>query len=146
MKVVVDASVALKWFIGADDDEPHAERAMQVLRGIDGDHLQLIQPPHFFAEVAAVLARVAPSCVRENLRDLWRIKWQVEDSPSVYVLGAELSIELQHHLFDTLYHAIAIHTEASTLITAHDRYFSKAQGLGRIQRLAGFFDVVRQVR
>ena len=138
MRVVVDASVALKWFIGADDDEPHAERAMQVLRGIDGDHLQLIQPPHFFAEVAAILARVAPSCVRENLRDLWRIKWQVQDSPSVYALGAELSIELQHHLFDTLYHAIAIHTEASTLITAHDRYYSKAQGLGRIQRLADF--------
>ena len=138
MRVVVDASVALKWFIGADDDEPHAERAMQVLRGIDGDHLQLIQPPHFFAEVAAVLARVAPSRVRENLRDLWRIKWQVEDSPSIYLLGAELSIELQHHLFDTLYHAIAIHTEASTLITADDRYYSKAQGLGRIQRLADF--------
>ena len=138
MRVVVGASVALKWFIGADDDKPHAERAMQVLRGIDGDHLQLIQPPHFFAEVAAVLARFAPSCVRESLRDLWRIKWQVEDSPSVYALGAELSIELQHHLFDTLYHAIAIHTEASTLITADDRYYSKAQGLGRIQRLADF--------
>ena len=138
MRVVVDASVALKWFIGADDDEPHAERAMQVLRGIDGDHLQLIQPPHFFAEVAAILARVAPSRVRENLRDLWRIKWQVEDSPSIYLLGAELSIELQHQLFDTLYHAIAIHTEASTLITADDRYYSKAQGLGRIQRLADF--------
>ena len=138
MRVVVDASVALKWFIGADEDEPHSERAMQVLRGIDGDRLQLIQPPHFFAEVAAVLARVAPSCVRENLQDLWRIKWQVQDSPSVYVLGAEPSIELQHHLFVTLYHAIALHTEASTLITADDRYFSKAQGLGRIQRLADF--------
>ena len=111
---------------------------MQVLRGIDGDHLQLIQPPHFFAEVAAVLARVTPSRVRENLRDLWRIKWQVEDSPSIYQLGAELSIELQHHLFDTLYHAIAIHTEASTLITADDRYYSKAQGLGRIQKFADF--------
>ena len=138
MRVVVDASVALKWFIGTNDDEPLAERAMHVLRGIDGDHLQLIQPPHFFAEVAAILARVAPSRVRENLRDLWRIKWQVEDSPSIYLLGAELSIELQHHLFDTLYHAIAIHTEASTLITADDRYYSKAQGLGRIQRLADF--------
>ena len=138
MRVVVDASVALKWFIGTNDDEPLAERAMHVLRGIDGDHLQLIQPPHFFAEVAAILARVAPSRVRENLRDLWRIKWQVEDSPSIYLLGAELSIELQHHLFDTLYHAIAIHTAASTLITADDRYYSKAQGLGRIQRLADF--------
>ena len=138
MRVVVDAGVALKWFIGADDDETHAERAMQVLRGIDGDHLQLVQPPHFFAEVAAVLARVTPSRVRENLHDLWRIKWQVEDSQSIYLLGAELSTELQHHLFDTLYHAIAIHTEADTLITADDRYYSKAQGLGRIQRLADF--------
>ncbi len=138
MRIVVDASVALKWFIGAEGDEPHTESAMQLLRGIDDDRLRLIQPPHFFAEVAAVLARVAPLSAADNLRDLWRIKWQVEDSTSVYLLATELATQFQHHLFDTLYHAIAIHTQASTLVTADDRYFSKSRRRGRIQRLADF--------
>ena len=138
MRIVLDASVVLKWFLGASADEPHAEKAMQILRGIDDDELQLVQPPHFFAEVAAVLARVAPSNVHENLEDLWRIKWRVEDSPSVYVLGAELAAQLQHHLFDTLYHATAIHTRASALITADEHYYAKAHQKGRIRRLAEF--------
>lgn len=138
MRVVVDASVALKWFLGGNADEPHVEKAVQILRGIDDDKLQLVQPPHFFAEVAAVLARVAPSDVRENLEDLWRINWRVEDAPSVYVLGAELAVQLQHHLFDTLYHATAIHSKASALITADENYYAKAHRKGRIRRLAEF--------
>ena len=138
MIVVIDASVAVKWFVGASAGEPDVDRAMDVLRGIDEERLQLIQPPHFFAEVAAVLARVAPSGVRDNLHDLWRIRWDVEDSPSVYLLGVELAARLGHHLFDTLYHATAIHTEASTLITTDERYYAKARGQGRIRRLADF--------
>ena len=51
--------------------------------------------------------------------------------------AADLSIELNHHLFDTLYHAVALE-EGATLVTADEVYFAKATGLGNIQRLADF--------
>ena len=46
-----------------------------------------------------------------------------------------LSIDLQHHLFDTLYHATAIHTDGATLLTDDDSYYDKAWNRRRITRL-----------
>jgi predicted nucleic acid-binding protein len=46
-----------------------------------------------------------------------------------------MAIELRHHLFDTLYHAVALERGAS-LVTADDAYFRKAYRLGGIVRLA----------
>ena len=51
--------------------------------------------------------------------------------------AADLSISLNHHLFDTLYHAVALE-EGATLVTADAVYFGKAKDLGGIQRLADF--------
>ena len=138
MRLVIDASVAIKWFTRSSADEPDLDMAINILRGIDDDRVQLIQPPHFFAEIAAVLARLTPLNARSNLEDLWRMNWEIEDSPSVYLLGVELAKRLQHHLFDTLYHATAIHTQASALVTADERYYAKAKAEGRIQRLEEF--------
>ena len=56
MIVVIDASVALKWFFSAREDEAHVDNALEILRGIDDGKAQMVQPPHFLAEVAAVLA------------------------------------------------------------------------------------------
>jgi hypothetical protein len=52
-KIVVDVSVALKWFLR--DNEDHCDKAISLLVGYP-----LIQPPHFIAEIAAVLARKNP--------------------------------------------------------------------------------------
>ena len=51
--------------------------------------------------------------------------------------AAELSIALDHHLFDTLYHAVALE-EGATLVTADATYFGKAKNLGSIELLADF--------
>jgi hypothetical protein len=51
--IVVDASVALKWFLKARDDEAHIENALTILAGIDTGRVQMLQAPHFLAEVAA---------------------------------------------------------------------------------------------
>mgnify|MGYP001811251789 CR=1 FL=1 len=44
----------------------------------------------------------------------------------------DLAIRLNHHLFDTLYHAVALHTSRAVLITADRRYFTKAEPIGHI--------------
>jgi predicted nucleic acid-binding protein len=45
-----------------------------------------------------------------------------------------LAIDLGHHLFDTLYHAVALESEAC-LVTADDRYHRKAEALPGIRHL-----------
>lgn len=135
MTAVVDASVALKWFFRESDDEPHAGRAGAVLRDIYAGQLTLVQPPHFVAEVAAVLARKDPVTAEANLLDLQLIDWQVVESPAIYATAVDLAVALRHHLFDTLYHATALHTEGATFITADNIYYGKASGRSRITLL-----------
>lgn len=58
-------------------------------------------------------------------------------SNSAYQRAIELSSRLNHHLFDTLYHAVALE-ENATLITADRRYYDKAKVLGGIILLENF--------
>lgn len=62
----------------------------------------MVQPPHFLTEVAAVLARKTPETTRENLLDLQLLYWESVESSAIHETTIDLSIELRHHLFDTL--------------------------------------------
>lgn len=41
--------------------------------------------------------------------------------------GPNLAIETNHHLFDTLYHAVTLENEDALLVTADDRNHMKAK-------------------
>ena len=44
MRLVVDASVALKWFFQDREGEDHVEAALDVLDALDQGQVRLIQP------------------------------------------------------------------------------------------------------
>jgi predicted nucleic acid-binding protein len=136
MNLVVDASVALKWFFRDRQDEADIEPALTILAGVDTDRYRLWQPPHFLAEVAAVLAREKPDSAHEDLNDLRLMQWEAADDPAIYETALDLSIRPRHHLFDTLYHATALYLPDTTLVTADRVYYDKARGQGRIVYLA----------
>ena len=138
MIVVVDASVVVKWFVRQRVDETDTVAATDVLRGVRDGRIQMVEPPHFFAEVASVLVRIDRERAPQNLGDLEQLNWNVVESISVYRLAMELSAHLHHHLFDTLYHATSLLTERATFLTADERYYEQAHGQGSIVRLADF--------
>lgn len=55
----------------------------------------------------------------------------VSDDAPTLARAMRLSHELEHHLFDTLYHAVALEEDA-VLVTADRRYASKARECGNI--------------
>ena len=136
--MVVDESVGVKWFLDDRRDEIHTGEATAILQGIDAGRVRMVQPPHFLAEVAAVLAREQPATAEEDLLYLQLIEWEVAGMPWIYTTAVELSIRLRHPLFDTLYHATALHNEGATMVTADETYYGKAHGQGRIARLRDF--------
>jgi predicted nucleic acid-binding protein len=136
VKLVVDASVALKWFFLDRDDEAHAPAALDILQGfVQGRH-SLLQPAHFQAEVCAVLAREAPDRMERHLASLHALAFASRNDDLVYLRAMQLSAQLNHHLFDTLYHALALETEDAVLVTADGAYCRKAAALGRLQPLS----------
>ena len=138
MICVVDASVAVKWFAEGDWAlrEGDIEPALEILKASTRGTMDFYQPPHFLAEVAAVVSRLNPDRAQQycdNLAQL-NITWA---APTVaYARAIELARQLDHHLFDTLYHAVALSVPGAVLVTADRRYFAKAQHLGQIAWLA----------
>jgi predicted nucleic acid-binding protein len=133
--VVVDASVAIKWFVFESPDEGDADEALELLRSYRDDQIDLYQPPIWRAEVLAVLARLVTDKVDQHTRKLLAFDHAEASGSSVYLKAVHLSTQLNHHLFDTIYHAAALTHPSATLITADNKYRFKAEPLGRVLSL-----------
>ena len=135
MILVVDASVAAKWFLHFRPEEQDARHALAILAGIDDGRVRMLQPPHFIAEMGAVLAREKPQDALADLADLMAVEFELAGGPALYETACKLALSLGHHLFDTLYHAVALHTPGAVLVTADHKYFDKAKAVGYIAYL-----------
>jgi predicted nucleic acid-binding protein len=132
---VVDASVAVKWFVRGDGAarEDHVDVALNLLQASAEGQARFVQPPHFLAEVAAVLGRLAPASAARDLARLSDLDIAWTTPAQAVPRALALTMELGHHLFDTLYHAVALEApDPTVLVTADRRYFDKARHLGRI--------------
>jgi predicted nucleic acid-binding protein len=134
--VVVDASVSVKWFVPTTRDELDAAPALALLERIRDGTDTLAAPPHWMAEVAGVLVRLAPDEITGDVAALHALHPVPVDGLEVYETACRLAVSLRHHLFDTLYHAAALLTPGATLVTADAVYYRKAAGIGHILRLA----------
>ncbi len=133
--LVVDASVILKWLLADPENEPDTDQATALMAAaVSGEH-QLLQPVHWLAEVAAVLSRASPPTAAEDVQRLRAMEWPVADDPGVWARAVELSMATRQHLFDTLYHAVALETPEATFVTADRRYRQQARRFGRIVEL-----------
>lgn len=135
MTVVVDASVVIKWLLQDPQREAGTDKATQLMESVTGGELQALQPSHWLAEVGSVLARESPDTALDDVAMLSALELAATDDPFVLRRGVALAIELKQHLFDTYYHAVALETPDTTLITADERYLRAAQAKGRIMYL-----------
>jgi predicted nucleic acid-binding protein len=133
--VVVDASVVIKWLLQDPEREVATEKATQLMDSITRGELTALQPTHWLAEVGAVLARESPNTAADDVTMLDARELPAADDPLVLRRGVELAIELKQHLFDTYYHAVALETPDTTLITADERYLRVGRAKGRIVHL-----------
>lgn len=136
--VVADASVAIKWFLPPTAAEQDQDRALTLLEMVKSRDIVLREPPHWLVEVAAVLSRLAPATARQDIDDLCTMRIPVMATPKIYATAIEIAVSLNQHLFDTLYHAVALDTPDCTLITADEHYYKKARKRGSIILLRDF--------
>ena len=130
MKLVLDASVIIKWFVTTENEE-HREEALTLFHQVRSGQVRMIQPVHWQSEVIAVLVRVMPAKVPELIPLLSMLEEERTDSPAIYQRAAEISTAYNHHLFDTLYHAVALEHQA-VFVTDDRKYFNKVSALGSI--------------
>jgi predicted nucleic acid-binding protein len=133
--IVLDASVILKWLLEDPAREPDTEKASAVIESVVRGSLEILQPPHWLAEVAAVASRLTPPTAVRDVEMLAALEFPTTADPNVWRRATSLAIETDHHLFDTLYHAVALENDDTFLVTADDRYCRKARRYGMIAAL-----------
>ncbi len=131
---VLDASVLVKWAM-PENSEEDTDKALELLAAFKYGNINLLQPVHWLYEVGAVLCRISAPTLNRKIRLLRALEIPIIENPSIFQTACELAVKLDHHLFDTLYHAIALEA-GSTLITADVRYYRKAIQLGHIKLLS----------
>lgn len=125
------------------DGEGDVDRALALFDALREARIEVIQPAHWLAEVAAVLARLSPETAAEDTRDLVDMELEVEAGVDAWVAAVELACSLSHHLFDTLYHGVALTRPNALLVTADERYYAKASARGCIVLLRDFDATLR---
>ena len=132
MTVVVDASVVIKWLLQDPQREAGTDKATRLMEQIAKGEQSALQPPHWLAEVGAVLARESPETAADDVVMLSALEIAETDDPVILRRGVELATELKQHVFDTFYHAVALETPDTMLVTADQRYLRAARVKGRI--------------
>ncbi len=115
--------------------EPDTDKAMDLIESAVSGSMEVVQPVHWLAEVAAVAASLTPQTAPHDVEMLAAMEFPTTDDPNVIRRATSLAIETNHHLFDTLYHAVALEHEDALLGTADDRYCGKAERYGKIATL-----------
>jgi predicted nucleic acid-binding protein len=123
--IVLDASVAAKWFLPAQA-EPLLDQAVALLQQYEKAEVAFIVPDLFWSEIAnvtwkAVLrGRLTSTAAYQSLEEMR--KRRLSTFPALGLLDEALAIALafQRSVYDSLYVALAVESK-STLITADEK-------------------------
>lgn len=138
MRRVLDASIIVKWLLRDPEREAGSGEAVALMDAVAAGEVEVVQPPHWLAEVAAVMARLSPATLGNDIPDLYALDFEVEESLTIYRRASALAVKTNQHLFDTLYHAVALETADCTLVTADERYRRAAHAHGKVVGLEGW--------
>jgi predicted nucleic acid-binding protein len=122
--VVVDASVAMKWFVDEDDND----RAEALLAADIA-----IAPAIILAEVGNGIwskrrsANIDPASASRFICNLTQLLREVVPVDSLMPEAMQLAFEFEHPVYDCVYLALA-RSRGSVLVTADKRFIAKLSG------------------
>lgn len=128
MTLVLDASVVLKWLLNDPERESETERATMLMQKVVDGEENVVQPVHWLLEVAAVLTRISPDSAEDDVLMLAAMELPTDDGIEIMNRACRLALASGQHVFDTLYHAVALETPDAVYVTADERYLRAVRG------------------
>ena len=128
MIFVVDASVAIKWFV----EESHHDEAV----AISNESNRLVATDLVFAEVSNVMRRkarggyISHEQAAVSVKNLAAAFKEIVPSSQLINVAFEYAARLDHSIYDVLYLACALRTPESLLVTANEKFRAKAVAAG----------------
>jgi predicted nucleic acid-binding protein len=118
-KLVIDASVAVKWFI----PEIYSEKAILLLN----NSITFLAPSLIYAEVGNILWKklrikeLAQDEAQGILNDFKKIPFEIDDNQSLLEIAWYIATNYQRSFYDSLYLALA-YTEKCKFVTADQAF------------------------
>jgi len=127
MEHVVDASIAMKWFM----PEPHSDKAVELLADFRAGTLQLTAPDHIVAEMANTLwkrstlrGEISVNEAAESCADFLALGLDLHPAPPLVAAAMKLAAAERHSVYDMLYLALAMR-RGCEFITADKKMVNK---------------------
>jgi predicted nucleic acid-binding protein len=123
--VVVDASVAVKWFL-PENGEALVSQALALLYGYDKEEVRFVVPDLFYVETASAIwkavrvGRIPRAFGDQALVLLAQRKFPTVPSLKLLDKGFQIATDHGRTVYDCLYVALAVQTNAQ-LVTADER-------------------------
>jgi predicted nucleic acid-binding protein len=120
-RIVVDASVAVKWFL----PEPHSLQALRLLEG----ERELLAPDLIWAEVGNVLwkrwrqGELVDENARTILKDLRKVPLLIHPADEIAEVAWSFASQFQRSFYDSLYLALAS-SQSCIMVTADRRLWN----------------------
>lgn len=133
--IVLDASVAIKWFV---KDEPLVDEAEQVLLAIERDPTSYLVPDLFMNELLAVLCRL-PRSQRSSVQEALALVEalglnRIGNGHELLALAADFAFRWQLTGYDAVYLALAALSDG-TWLTADARAVRRVERQGLVRLL-----------
>ena len=91
-RIVVDASVAIKWLVPHKPEEADIGKALALFEQIACQDRLMVQPTHFIPEVMAVIARLEPDYADRLFMAVSNLEMTIENNATMYQTAIRLSI------------------------------------------------------
>jgi len=123
--IVLDASVAAKWFLPARN-EPFASEARHLFRRFSAEEVEFLVPDVFWAEIGNILCKAIRQgrCTKSTAQAAFGFLVDLElpavPSLDLLELGFEIALTFRRSVYDGLYVSLAVSSQA-TLVTADER-------------------------
>lgn len=126
--IIIDASVAFKWF--KSKDEPYHKEAILILQEHLSDRNKILVPNILFVEIANSLVtktNTTEATVRTDLNSLYKFDLHVYIPESIDIIrAAKLAKQNSTSVYDMLY-AVVAQKHNTILITTDERFVKRTK-------------------
>ena len=139
--LVVDASIAVKWFI----PESHSIKALRLL---DAD-CELLAPDLIFAEFGNVLWKkwlrqeLEPEVIAPLLADLGRMRLRIAPTAALTDKAADIAVTYKRSFYDSVYLALAVQAQGR-MVTADEKLCNALRATPLAERLLWIEDALEK--
>lgn len=136
--LVIDASVAVKWFI----PESHSIKALRLLDA----GCELLAPDLIFAEFGNVLwekwllKELEPEVISPLLADLGRMRLRIAPTAALAGKAAGIAVTYKRSFYDSIYLALAVSVQGR-MVTADEKLCNALRATPLAERLLWIEDI-----